>query len=708
MIFCDKCGHQNREDAKFCQGCGGKIIPVTESGSLGKGIILDGRYEIKRKIKSGGMGSVYEAVDRRFLDKPCAVKEMITQSTNPADQQYMIKAFRKEAEILHDLRHPNLPIVKDYFIEHGRYYLVMDYIDGKDLETVIQGYFPVGVPEDKVLEWSKQILEALDYLHSQSPPVVYRDLKPANIMIKNGDGKIMLIDFGIARRVLPDSQTTKTSVGTPVFAAEELFYGKPVPASDIYSLGATMHCLLAGEMPVVPFSFKPLRAINPDVSRELEDIVMKALSMAPKDRYKSAKEMKKVIEAYEEEKHGKVHTVTDEDNLLKEDIEKYEVEIKENSHEPAGPLITAIPPSRKNKGKGNTIIPVIISLVLLTGILVLWKFYFNNQERYVSMAEKHLSSQNFSIAADLCNKALLLNPDNKEAHKILLQAYMAQKKIEEAGRELDKIITHKGGTSENYLTWGESFYNSGGYSYAVRCFECLLEEKPGDPELIAKIARSYEQIPENKKAAEQYIKLGEIYFKNKDLKKAEDTFHSVLKLDETSIQAKKGLVRCYLKNEDYLNAVKLLKTLPDSEKKGEEVKALFLECYLKTALAYTDKNIDGALEAYNNALKLDKNNMPAKEGLARCYITKIKFFIKKNDLKNAKDTCGIVEKLFPEGNFEQEIKKFRHEIDELEKKSHKPAPTPYSPPPVPYIPPPANPPPANPPPENLPPDVIGL
>ena len=90
MIFCVKCGYQNREDARFCQKCGGKIVSVTESGSLGKGTILDGRYEIKRKIKSGGMGSVYEAIDRRFPDKPCAVKEMLTQSTNPTDQQYKI------------------------------------------------------------------------------------------------------------------------------------------------------------------------------------------------------------------------------------------------------------------------------------------------------------------------------------------------------------------------------------------------------------------------------------------------------------------------------------------------------------------------------------------------------------------------------------------------------------------------------------------
>ncbi len=706
MIFCDKCGHQNREDAKFCQGCGCKIIPVTESGSLGKGIILDGRYEIKRKIKSGGMGSVYEAIDRRFLDKPCAVKEMLTQSISAADQQYMIKAFKKEAEILHDLRHPNLPVVKDYFIENGRYYLVMDFIDGKDLETVIQGYFPVGVPEDKVLEWSKQILDALDYLHSLSPPVVYRDLKPANIMIKNGDGKIMLIDFGIARRVLPDSQTTKTSIGTPVFSAEELFYGKPVPASDIYSLGATMHCLLAGEMPLAPFSFKSLRKINPLVSEELEAIIVKALSMAPKDRYISAKEMKKAIEEYEENKKIKndkhpVKAITEEDNLLKEDIKQYEVEIKEKVNAPVIPLITALSPSGENTGKGKTIISVVFSLLLITGILGLWKFYFNNPERLVNMAEEHLEKHNFSIAIDLCNKALLLNPDNKEGHKILLLSYLAQNKFEEAGRELDKIISLKGGTSENYCDWGEMFYSSGKYTYGGRCFdEYLLGEKPDKPELIAKIAGCYEKIPEKKKAAEQYIKLGNIYFKNKDLKKAEDVFNSALKLDEDNIQAKTGLVRCYLNMGKYLNAATLLDTLSGNERKEKEVKALFLECYLQIGRAYMDKDIDRALEAYNNALKIDKTNISAKEGCISSYLLKIQALIDSGNIKSAKDICRKVKILLPEGNLSKKFNKVIQEIADFEKKSSsKPVPDTY-------IPPSENPPPENLPPENLPPDNL--
>ena len=134
------------------------------------------------------------------------------------------------------MRHQNLPVVKDYFVENERYYLVMDYIEGHDLETIMKEY-PDGVPEKLVITWSIQILDALDYLHSQPTPVIYRDLKPGNIMLRTSDKRIMLVDFGIARPVVTGSLTSKTIVGTPAFAPEEIFQGCPEPRTDLYSLG---------------------------------------------------------------------------------------------------------------------------------------------------------------------------------------------------------------------------------------------------------------------------------------------------------------------------------------------------------------------------------------------------------------------------------------------------------------------------------------
>jgi len=293
-VFCDNCGHQNRDGAQFCQGCGGKILITAPGGNLQPGTILDKRYEIKRLLKAGGMGAVYEALDRRFENQPVALKEMLSHSTATAEQQYMIDRFKKEATTLRNLRHFNLPGVIDHFIEAGRYYLVMDYVEGKDLETVLQSYGGKGVPEELVIEWSKQVIEALEYLHNQSPPIIYRDLKPGNIMLRNSDNRIMLVDFGIARTVAP-GDTTKTIIGTPAFAPKELFEGKAEERTDLYSLGATMHCLLTGIIPTGSFSFTPVRKSNPGVSAELEKIVMKSLEMDIEARYVSAREMKDAL-----------------------------------------------------------------------------------------------------------------------------------------------------------------------------------------------------------------------------------------------------------------------------------------------------------------------------------------------------------------------------------------------------------------------------
>ncbi len=296
-IFCDRCGCENRDKSKFCSKCGYNILVITPDGVLEKGVILDRRYEIKHLVKAGGMGAVYKAVDRRFRGKVCAIKEMLILSTEILGKDYFIKRFTEEARLLHELKHNNLPGVKNYFIEEERYYLVMDYIEGKDLEEVMKQYNNCIVPEHIVIEWTEQILDVLAYLHSQNPPIIYRDLKPANIMLEAETKKIILIDFGIARKVNPGSSTLKTGIGTPGFSPLEVFEGKPVIQSDIFSLGATMHSLLTGVIPrtSVSYSFNSIRKYNPKVSGGLEALVMKALEEKVEDRYESAAKMLEAV-----------------------------------------------------------------------------------------------------------------------------------------------------------------------------------------------------------------------------------------------------------------------------------------------------------------------------------------------------------------------------------------------------------------------------
>ena len=258
--------------------------------------ILKNRYKIQKLINTGGMASVYKALDIEKDNAICAVKEMLPNAEiSPDNKDYLIKRFKTEAEILQRVRHTNLPIVTDYFIDNENYYLVMDYIEGQDLKDIIDLY-PEGIPESLVAKWTGQLLDALDFLHNQDPPIVYRDLKPENIMVKNSGQEIVLIDFGLARPVNPKIHKVMTVVGTPAYAPEELYHGKPEPRSDLYSLAATMHNLLTGDLSTRPFSYKPLREIKPEISEELEAVVIKALERDAENRFKNAREMKEALD----------------------------------------------------------------------------------------------------------------------------------------------------------------------------------------------------------------------------------------------------------------------------------------------------------------------------------------------------------------------------------------------------------------------------
>jgi len=292
---CSSCGGDNRENSKFCSQCGNSLSVIKKAGHLSSRSILAGRYEIVKLVKSGGMGSVYEAIDRHFEDK-CAVKEMFPKFNSSKQEEYVRKRFEEEAKLLRKLHHNNLPRVVDYFTEKGMYYLVMDFIEGKDLQTILKKEGNPGLPEKNLKEWALQILGVLTYLHSQLPPVIYRDLKPSNIMIRKSDNKAVVIDFGIARTIQTEEQIakTKTAIGTVGYMSPEQYRGKPVPQSDIYSLGATMYHLLTGKQPI-PFTYPSLRKEKPEISEKTDAVVMKSVKLKPEERFRTAEEMKEAI-----------------------------------------------------------------------------------------------------------------------------------------------------------------------------------------------------------------------------------------------------------------------------------------------------------------------------------------------------------------------------------------------------------------------------
>ncbi len=260
------------------------------------------RYKIEKLAAAGGMGAVYRALDTRF-NRPCAVKEMLDEFQSDTERNQAVEWFGREATLLLDLSHPCIPHVRDFFVEEGKHYLVMDFIEGRTLGEVLEKEGIVaglngahGVPEARARSWAQQICSVLAYLHRQNPPVIFRDLKPSNIMLTDRD-EIKLIDFGIARTFQKQQQAT--IIMTIGYAPPEQLHGMPEPRSDLYALGATLHRMLtrhdaANNKPSI-FSFPPVRTLRPDVSRAFEQVIMKALAPTVEQRWVSAAEMERAI-----------------------------------------------------------------------------------------------------------------------------------------------------------------------------------------------------------------------------------------------------------------------------------------------------------------------------------------------------------------------------------------------------------------------------
>ena len=278
------------------------------ASQLEPGTLLYSRYEIVRRIGGGGMGAVYYAKDKNLGDAPRAVKEMIQTHLDESQQEKAVADFKRESMLLASLEHASIPTIYDYFYDDtaSRFYLVMKYISGGDCLARLRNAPGNRIDELTVSDWGTQAADVLDYLHNRRPPIIYRDLKPANLMIDGNTGRVMLIDFGIARWVAPQEKGV-TAVGTMGYAPPELFSGKAEPRTDIYSLGATMFHLLTGSDPqdnpllIFDFTKNPSpRQINPGISNEMEWILMKAVEYEPERRFRSAAEMRDALAQHTE------------------------------------------------------------------------------------------------------------------------------------------------------------------------------------------------------------------------------------------------------------------------------------------------------------------------------------------------------------------------------------------------------------------------
>lgn len=261
------------------------------------GSLVDGKYKILNKVGQGGMSVVYLAMNEK-ANKQWAVKEV--RKDGIKDFEVVKQGLVAETDILKKLSHPNLPSIVDVIDTEDSFIIIMDYIQGNSLNKALDEYG--AQPQDHVIAWAKQLCDVLGYLHTRTPAIIYRDMKPANIMLKP-DGNVTLIDFGTAREYKEKNLADTTCLGTVGYAAPEQFggMGQTDARTDIYCLGATLYHLVTGMNPCEPpYEIRPIREINPSLSSGLERILLKCTQRDPNDRYQSAAELMYALEHYEE------------------------------------------------------------------------------------------------------------------------------------------------------------------------------------------------------------------------------------------------------------------------------------------------------------------------------------------------------------------------------------------------------------------------
>lgn len=385
------------------------------------GSVIDNKYEILKQIGKGGMSTVYLAMDKR-LNKQWAVKE-INKAANDKNNEVVVQSLLAEANLMKRLDHPSLPRIVD-IIDNGRtIYVIMDYIEGESLDKILNTNGPQ--PQALVVEWAKQLCNVLSYLHNQKPPIIYRDMKPANIMLKP-EGNLKLIDFGIAREYKQNNMTDTVSLGTRGYAAPEQFggMGQTDARTDIYCLGVTLYHLLTGQNPAEPpYELYPIRQWNPSLSSGLEYIVQKCTQLNPDDRYQNCDELMYALEHYDE---------MDENYRKKE----------------------------KKKLTGFITVTALSLVMFIAGIVFMFLSISENNRDYDSKINISTATD-YNSKIEIYKEAINLYPYRTEAYIKMLEAYsdnnkFSDKESNEFMKYYNKSFAEKSSkfdiTSEGYAT----------------------------------------------------------------------------------------------------------------------------------------------------------------------------------------------------------------------------------------------------------------
>lgn len=427
------------------------------------GSVIDGKYKILNIAGKGGMSTVYLAMNEK-ANKQWAIKEI-------TGKDYCdFELDKKEIELMKHLKHPSLPTIVDVIERQGSLLIVMDYIEGLSLEDIVLEYGPQD--EKVVIEWAKQLCDVLNYLHTQAPPIIYRDMKPSNVILKP-DGKLMVIDFGAAREYHPKNMKDTVLLGTRGYAAPEQYRtdDQSDVRTDIYSFGVTIFRLLTGE---VPDELCPIRQLRPEISAGIEKILQKCTRQSKQDRYQTVTDLREALDHYWEYE------------------EKYQ--------------------RQQRKKLCLFLLPFFLCIVLATGIAafsIMEKTVRNhNYQAYLTVAG---NAEEKDEKAEKYKKAIQLDPQKEEAYLLLLEnAFLEDSLLSLKESEMMRDILNVYGQR---FSKNESGYAKFCYEMGITCFY-KYEDKSNKKcaREYLEIAKEVQTLPESKRIRAECLHLISDYY----------------------------------------------------------------------------------------------------------------------------------------------------------------------------------------------------
>ena len=503
-IICPGCNRQLTRRKRFCIFCSYDLSTIKgyfDKEILPPGFVINKRYRVKEYMTSGGMANVYQVMDTR-LEKIFCLKEMIDDFKADDERERAVIRFKREASILFELRHPAIPRMIDQFVDGNRYYLVMEYVNGRDLESILKEQPDRRIPQERIIKWLWQMVDVLTYLHSREPRVIYRDLKPSNILATEQD-QVFLIDFGIARTFMPRKKGTL--IGTPGYAPPEQYKGQVDHRSDIYALGATLHQLISGKDPrqEIPFNFKPIKKLMPDLDDSLAQVVDGSLTYGVNERLQNVREISSILSASE---------IVNQANVFYNQGIALMKEGKIDKAEDAFTRSLSVNPNNA--------------------------YAYSMRASVREQREIAKDESNYNSAIEDYEKAISIQPDNPEFYDSLAMLQRKAGYYEDAMSTLEKVLELDPGFFEAAGDLGSLHIQRGNLEKAIRYFKKALAANPSFIQARENLEQARRQLRIRRfdqKSTEEidprkaYYKLAMYFMEFDRYQQAEDEFRKALK-----------------------------------------------------------------------------------------------------------------------------------------------------------------------------------